>query len=88
MITRDFQELKLSALGFGAMRLPVVGGDDNRIDREETFRMVDEAMARGINYYDTAWGYHGGNSEIVMGEALKSIPGTATVLPPSFPAMT
>ena len=71
MITRDFQELKLSALGFGAMRLPVMGGDDNRIDREATFRMVDEAMAKGINYYDTSWGYHGGNSEIVMGEALK-----------------
>ena len=66
MITRNFQDLKLSALGFGAMRLPVMSGDDNRIDREETFRMVDEAMAKGINYYDTAWGYHGGNSEIVI----------------------
>ena len=59
MITRKFQDLTLSALGFGAMRLPTVDGRDDRIDREETFRMVDEAMAKGINYYDTAWGFHG-----------------------------
>ena len=45
MITRSFQELTLSALGFGAMRLPVISGDDDRVDREETFRRVDEAMA-------------------------------------------
>lgn len=54
MITRQFQELTLSALGFGAMRLPVLDGQDSRIDQKETFRMVDEAMAKGINYYDTA----------------------------------
>ena len=54
MITRQFQELTLSALGFGAMRLPVIDGKDSRIDKNETFRMVDEAMAKGINYYDTA----------------------------------
>ena len=74
MIARSFQDLKLSGLGFGAMRLPVIDGDDNHIDREAAFRMVDEAMAKGINYYDTAWGYHGGNSEIVMGEALAKYP--------------
>ena len=50
MITRNFQDLKLSALGFGAMRLLIMDGDDNRIDRDETFHMVDEAMAKGINY--------------------------------------
>ena len=74
MVTRDFQGLKLPMLGFGAMRLPVTDGSDDRIDKEETFRMVDEAMANGIKYYDTAWGYHGGNSEIVMGEALSRYP--------------
>ena len=46
MITRQFQELTLSALGFGAMRLPVLDGKDSRIDKKETFRMVDEAMAK------------------------------------------
>ena len=85
MITRHFQDLKLSALGFGAMRLPVLGGDDNRIDREAAFRMVDEAMSKGINYYDTAWGYHGGNSEIVMGEALRRYPRDSYCIATKFP---
>ena len=70
MVYKDYQGIKLSALGFGAMRLPVIGGDDSRIDEEETFKMVDKAMTAGINYYDTAWGYHDGYSEIVMGKAL------------------
>ena len=85
MIYRDFQGMKLSGLGFGAMRLPVIGGDDSNIDREQTFQMVDEAMAAGINYYDTAWGYHGGNSEIVMGEALSKYPRDSYYLADKFP---
>jgi hypothetical protein len=85
MIYRDFQGMKLSGLGFGAMRLPVIGGDDSIIDREQTFQMVDEAMAAGINYYDTAWGYHGGNSEIVMGEALSKYPRDSYYLADKFP---
>ena len=85
MITRSFQELKLSALGFGAMRLPVIDGRDDLVNREETFRMVDEAMAKGINYYDTAWGYHGGNSETVMGEALAKYRRSSFFLATKFP---
>ena len=85
MIYRDFQGMKLSGLGFGAMRLPVVGGDDGHIDKEQTFRMVDEAMAAGINYYDTAWGYHGGNSELVMGEALSKYKRESFYLADKFP---
>ena len=85
MISRQFQGLKLSGLGFGAMRLPVTDGRDDQIDRAETFRMVDEAMARGINYYDTAWGYHGGNSETVMGEALAKYPRESYFLATKFP---
>ena len=50
MLYRDFQDIKLSALGFGAMRLPVIDGDDGRIDEPAAFRMVDTAMAAGINY--------------------------------------
>lgn len=70
MVYRDFQELKLSALGMGAMRLPTIGGDDGNIDEAATEKMVDYAMEQGINYYDTAWGYHDGNSELVLGRAL------------------
>lgn len=85
MVYNDFQGMKLSALGFGAMRLPVIDGDDNRIDRDLTFRMVDEAMVNGINYYDTAWGYHGGNSETVMGEALLRYPRESYCIATKFP---
>ena len=54
MIYKVFKDMELSQLGFGAMRLPVIDGDDGKIDVETTFRMVDYAMEQGINYYDTA----------------------------------
>ena len=85
MIYRDFQGLKLSALGFGAMRLPVLNGDDNRIDEAAALRMVDTAMQNGINYYDTAWGYHGENSETVMGKALAHYPRDSFYVATKFP---
>ena len=85
MIYRAFQGMKLSALGFGAMRLPVVGGDDSRIDEAATLRMVDTAMKNGINYYDTAWGYHGENSELVMGKALARYPRDSFYVATKFP---
>lgn len=85
MVYRDFQGKKLSALGFGAMRLPVIDGDDGRPDRERVFKMVEAAMQAGINYYDTAWGYHNGNSEIIMGEALAKYPRDSFYLATKFP---
>lgn len=85
MIYRDFQDIKLSALGLGAMRLPVIDGDDSRIDEDTAKRMVDIAMENGINYYDTAWGYHGGNSELVIGEALSKYPRESFYLATKFP---
>ncbi len=66
MVYRDFQGMRLSALGMGAMRLPVVNGNDAEIDSVATEEMVAYAMEQGVNYYDTAWGYHNGNSELVM----------------------
>lgn len=85
MIYRDFQDIKLSALGFGAMRLPVIDGDDSRIDQETALRMVDTAMKNGINYYDTAWGYHGENSEPLMGKALARYPRENFYVATKFP---
>ena len=85
MIYRDFQGIKLSALGFGAMRLPVIDGDDGRIDEDTACRMVDTAMKNGINYYDTAWGYHGENSELVMGKALSRYPRDSFYVATKFP---
>ena len=85
MIYRDFQGMKLSALGFGAMRLPVIDGDDSRIDEAAALKMVDTAMKSGVNYYDTAWGYHGENSELVMGKALARYPRDSFYVATKFP---
>ena len=85
MIYRDFQGMRLSALGFGAMRLPVIGGDDSRIDEAATLQMVDTAMRNGVNYYDTAWGYHGENSELILGKALAAYPRDSFYLATKFP---
>lgn len=85
MIYRDFQDMKLSGLGLGAMRLPVIDGDDSRIDEAAATQMVAYAMDNGINYYDTAWGYHSGQSEIVMGRILKNYPRESFYLASKFP---
>lgn len=85
MVYKEFQGRKLSALGMGAMRLPVIDGNDARIDEEAVSRMVAYAMEKGINYYDTAWGYHDGNSEIVMGKVLHQYPREDFYLASKFP---
>ena len=70
MIYNEFQDIRLSALGMGNMRLPVIDGDDSRIDLKASEEIIDYCMSKGINYYDTAWGYHSGNSELVVGDLL------------------
>lgn len=73
----------LSALGFGAMRLPVL--PDGNIDRDTVFAMVDYAIEHGINYFDTAFPYHDGKSEVVIGEALRRHPRESWNLADKFP---
>lgn len=85
MITKKFKDLTLSALGMGTMRLPVFEKDDARIDEEKAAEMVSYAMKHGINYYDTAWGYHNGNSEAVMGKILSQYPRDSFYLATKFP---
>lgn len=70
MIYNQFQGVRLSALGMGTMHLPTIDGKGADIDREATAEMIAYAMEHGINYYDTAWGYHEGYSEPVIGEIL------------------
>ena len=59
---------ELSILGFGCMRLPVKEG---QIDEPRAIRQIRSAIDRGVNYLDTAWPYHGGESEPLVGRALK-----------------
>ena len=85
MYTNDFRGVKLSALGMGNMRLPVIGGKDEQIDMETYAQMIDLCMKAGINYYDTAWGYHAGNSETAVGEVMRKYPRDSYYLATKFP---
>ncbi len=85
MNQKNFKGLELPALGMGTMRLPVVEGDDSRIDERAAAEMVALAMENGVNYYDTAWGYHGGQSELVMGRILNVYPRNSYYLATKFP---
>ena len=84
MIYNDFQGLKLSRLGFGCMRFtldPATG----EIDQEKVNRMFDMALKGGVNYFDTAYPYLDGKSEIAVAEALKDVPRESYYLADKFP---
>lgn len=85
MIYRKFQDIQLSGLGLGMMRLPVLGGNDGAVDEAAAAKMIDYAYKNGINYFDTAWGYHDGNSELVAGKYLSAYPRESYYLASKFP---
>ena len=85
MIYKQFQDLRLSGLGLGMMRLPVLNGDDGAVDEAAAAEMIDYAYRSGINYFDTAWGYHNGNSELTAGKYLSRYPRESYFLATKFP---
>ncbi len=84
MIYREFKDDKLSMLGFGCMRLPLLE-DGKSIDEEQVFKMTDYAIENGVNYFDTAYPYHGGLSEVVIGKALSRFPREKFFLADKYP---
>ena len=82
MIYREFQGKKLSLLGFGAMRLPI---KDGAVDEATVEQMVAYAIEHGVNYFDTAYPYHGGMSERVMGRVLSKYPRESFYLADKYP---
>ena len=83
MFYHTIQDTRLSALGFGAMRLPQL--PDGSVDRDTVFAMVDEAISHGITYFDTAFPYHDGQSEQVLGAALNRYPRDKWFLADKYP---
>lgn len=85
MLFKDFHGLQLSALGLGCMRFPTQDGDDGQIDEAKASEIVRCAMEAGVNYYDTAWAYHKGQSEPLMGRILSAYPRESFCLASKFP---
>lgn len=88
MLYNDFKDKKLSALGLGTMRFPVIDNDNNKIDVEKTKEIFEYAFKNGINYFDTAFMYHGGTSETICGEILKNYPRESFYLASKFPGFS
>ena len=74
MMYKELCGEKISRLGMGNMRLPTIDGRNGPIDEAKAQEIIDYLMAAGVNYYDTAYMYHGGKSEIFVGKALSKYP--------------
>lgn len=85
MIYKQFKDLQLSALGMGTMRLPLNSDNSADVDEKATAEMIDYALKNGVNYFDTAYGYHGGQSEVVIGKILNRYPRDRYYIATKFP---
>jgi len=86
MIYKQFKDLRLSWLGMGAMRLPAIGqGYGSPIDHEKAVELIEYAYEHGVNYYDTAYFYHGGESERFIGKVLTRFPRDSWYLASKMP---
>ena len=84
MLTKDFNDKKIPMLGLGAMRLPLIEGT-SEVDTAEAQKMVAYALLHGVNYFDTAYSYHSGKSEVIMGDILKDYPRDSYYLATKYP---
>ena len=85
MIYKELCGEKLSTLGMGCMRFPMLDPETKKVDIKATEEMIDYAISEGVNYFDTAWGYHRGQSELVLGKLLKEYPRDSFYLADKFP---
>ena len=85
MIYHDFKGMRLSSIGMGCMRFPTTGDYDGFVDEAQVRQMVDYAISHGVNYFDTAWGYHSGRSESIISSCLREYPRDAYHLATKFP---
>jgi len=83
MIYKSFQDKQLSMLGMGTMRLPTM--ENGTVNEQQVMEMVRIAIESGVNYFDTAWPYHGGVSELVIGRALSRYPRDSWYLADKYP---
>ena len=84
-LRRTFGALEISLLGVGCMRFPQT--EDKRMDLEKAGEIVDYAYAHGVNYFDTAYVYNGGESEEVMGKLLKKYDRSSYYLADKMPCL-
>jgi predicted aldo/keto reductase-like oxidoreductase len=84
MLYKDFKGLKLSTLGLGNMRLPKTG-EGEKIDEAPAREIIEYAYHNGVNYYDTAFRYHGGESEIFVGKVMEQFPRESFYLATKIP---
>ncbi len=88
MYKRQYKDtdMSISLLGMGCMRLPRKSQDSQDVDYEKAKELIDYAYNHGVNYYDTAYIYHGGDSERFLGEAMQKYPRESFYLADKMPA--